>query len=268
MATLMLDAPTDKRVSFSDLFAVDANMPDATDTYQPVAHSHFVTQARTIFAEALNMEVLDTHLGLARNGAQMFGVLTFRNEARPDIVPAVGLRNAHDKSMALGTCGGASVFVCSNMCFSGDSFTIMRKHSNKIMEALPELLGMAAHGFAAQYRDTLADLDAFRGIPMDVDDGFAELGRMIGHGAITSVQLSRALDYWREPPHAEHTNRDLFGLYQAVNHGLKNAHPTKAFQAHGMLHHRALELSGRLPEIEDAIEVDVIDAEPLDVDAF
>jgi len=259
MTTLMLNAAEDVRATLADLAAVDALMPAATKTYQPVPHAHLVREGQRIFAEALQMEVCDTRLGLARDGKQMFGVIEFHNPARPDVRPAVGVRNAHDKSFALATCGGAGVFVCSNMCFSGDAFTVMRKHTSRIMDDLNSLLRDAAAGLGAQYQNTLHDLDAFQGVELELDAGYAELGVLFGRGVLNTNQINAAAGYWREPPHVEHKSRDLFGLYQSVNHALKSAHPTRAMEAHAALHGRALELADAWGPVhrftEDAIEI-------------
>ena len=251
--------------TFADLRAVDALMPKPTKTYRPVAHAHLVSEGERIFRDALQMEVRETRLSLAKDGKQMFGVITFHDPERPDVSPAVGLRNAHDKSFALASCGGADVFVCSNMCFSGDAFTVTHKHTSLIMDHLPGLLGNAAAGLADQYRNTVADLDAFHAVPLDLDDGYAELGRMFGRGLLKQRQYTRALDYWRAAPHAEHTAANLFTLYQSVNDALKGSSPRSIMEAHIALHHRAQQFAGRLPVVEPFTDVDFIDVEPLAV---
>jgi len=118
-----------KNVSKDSVFSVPT--PERTASHVPVAHHAFLEEVTRGF-QALGYTLTKEKYALARNGNRMFGVMDFTDPAMPDGMGiAVGLRNAHDKSMSLGVCAGTRVFVCDNLAFSGD-VVCYRKHTAKI----------------------------------------------------------------------------------------------------------------------------------------
>lgn len=103
--------------------------PASTKTWTPVSHFDFVSLVKKK-AEALSLEITNECYGLSPNEKKMFGIIDF-SESTSDYGWSVGLRNSHDKSMRAGIVSGAKVFVCDNMCFSGD-LVLKRKHSKNI----------------------------------------------------------------------------------------------------------------------------------------
>ncbi len=86
-------------------------MPEVTETYQPVSHYLLAKKALTITQDLLKGYVLSNEsFGLAREGAQMFGVLQFRG-TNTEMGLSVGFRNSYDHFMVVGFASGASVFV-------------------------------------------------------------------------------------------------------------------------------------------------------------
>ena len=62
---------------------------------------------------------------------RMFGFLEVNIEDA-GIRLALGVRNSHDKTFALGLTVGYRVFVCDNLAFHGDFMAVSRKHSKKM----------------------------------------------------------------------------------------------------------------------------------------
>lgn len=67
-----------------------------------------------------------------REGKILFGVLTTNWLENDEFAAAIGIRTSNDKSMPLILCAGASVFVCTNMCFSGDEIVLNRRHTKHL----------------------------------------------------------------------------------------------------------------------------------------
>lgn len=104
--------------------------PDATDTHVPVAHSH-VVQALIESLAFRNLEVVRDEYAITPDFQRMFGFLEINIEDK-GIRLALGVRNSHDKSFALGITVGYRVFVCDNLAFHGDFQAVNKRHSKKM----------------------------------------------------------------------------------------------------------------------------------------
>lgn len=112
------------RVSEAEVMAVIE--PEFTKTWHPISHEK-VIRSLDQAVEDRGLAVIDRTYSLSRDGAKMFGVWSI-DSGSPDSCYSLGFRNSTDKSMALGVTAGDKVFVCDNMCFSGD-YIAFRKHT-------------------------------------------------------------------------------------------------------------------------------------------
>lgn len=149
-----------KRVDESVVRAVPA--PEWTDTWHPVTHGQII-ESLEISCHNNELDVVDRAYSLSADGARMFGVWTLDRGQR-DMAYALGMRNSTDKSMLYGLTSGTSVFVCDNLCFSGD-FLKFRMHTKGLDEDELLRLGDEAVGDAiinmrrlASWQDGLHEL--------------------------------------------------------------------------------------------------------------
>ena len=241
-------------------------LPDRTKTFHPVAHNYVVDRTKRLFGLELGLEVKKEMFGLNKDGAQMFGVIQWQQKGGA-WAPITGICNAHDKSLKIKVAMGAKVLVCDNLCFSGDAITVMRKHTQKVLDDLDLMLLRASRVAQANYHSLSGEMESFIGMPVPEDYAYAAFGVLYGRGVLTSTQFNRAAEYWDKPPHEEHANQDLFGWYQAVTHGLKKASPRESLVRHAKLHHRALEMKSEICGWDlGGFERDR-DAEPVVIDA-
>lgn len=254
--TLLLHCGSNQ-ATVSDLNAVP--LPAETDTYMPLPHVKLVEMVETIFGDSLKAKMVKLQLGLNRNGGQLFGVASFdvdlpiktdtevlverygserlqrmRQVAKHGI--AVGFRNSYDKSMSAGVAVGARVFVCDNLCFSGEAVTILRKHTSLIVPSLTRMLGEAASKARVQYGDVDTDFRLMAATQCDDTRAFSFFGRAYGQGLIRSQQFTRAIEAWKNPTHEEFAEPTLWRLYNAGTEGLKIANPQEAFMRYTGFH--------------------------------
>jgi hypothetical protein len=210
-------------------------MPKQTETYQPVSHFMLANHMRTMAQDLLRGFTLDKEsYGVARDGAQMFGVLGFRN-GDTEMGLSVGFRNSYDKSMSIGFCVGASIVVCDNLAFSG-GIVVMRKHTKNVWEELEERTVNVLYRSNDRYNEILADADAFKIIEMTEDQGFQNLGLLYGHEVIGPRQMAVAKKEWVRPRHEEFRPRNAWSLYNAVTESLKSSPPGTVLENHIGLH--------------------------------
>src|SRR5262249_34055352 len=82
----------------ADLAAVP--VPDPTDSYHPVPSGRFIEEVE-LHVPRFGLTVQSSAFALAREGGQMFGVLTCAN-GKPDhdYALAIGVRNSYDRSLS------------------------------------------------------------------------------------------------------------------------------------------------------------------------
>ena len=111
-------------------FLDNLEMPEATDTFKPIAHSVLVDAIEESLAFR-HISIERSEFAVSKDGMKMFGLLEV-NQVYEGINFAIGLRNANDKSMRLGMVAGYRVFVCDNMSLSGDFNPLLAKHTKHL----------------------------------------------------------------------------------------------------------------------------------------
>ena len=192
--------------------------PEATATYQPIAHGEVVDLAKEIVDYRLGYKLRSEQYGLNKEGCQFFFALTYDTGEKEGGFTIAG-RNSYDKTLKVAYVGGQRVFVCDNLALSGDAMHVQRKHTKNVLRDVRELCDAAVvRGVDAA--KTLTDLwHQMRLVPVDLDRGYEIMGRALGHDVVKPQQVTLAMDAWEEDLHG--FGRSLFGVYQAFTEGCK-----------------------------------------------
>jgi hypothetical protein len=201
------------KVPESQVFAVPTPAP--TGTHFPIPHERFVEEV-IHKTENTGLTVVNRQYALARDGAQLFGVLDCEGwqGGDGDYLFSVGLRNSHDKSLAAGLAAGTHVMVCDNLSFSAER-VIKSKHTRGLEARLPSLIdaliiSLRLHGkqqdlVIGRMKDsTITDRDA----------GYTML-HVIRQGAFPPSKLSKVVEQWDEPTFEQFADRTLWSLFNA-----------------------------------------------------
>lgn len=97
-----------------------------TKTFHPVHHGDVIRAIKEAIGMT-GMEIVKSEYVLAQDGMRMFGVYDL-SQGTSELSWSIGIRNSMNKSMSLGITAGTRVFVCENLCFSGE-FLAFRKHT-------------------------------------------------------------------------------------------------------------------------------------------
>lgn len=138
---LIVHADT-KRVSEAQVLAVPAG--EYTDTFHPMAHSEVINALQTA-CNNHDIKILNREYSMNEKQTKMFGVWNL-NLGNGDMGYSLGLRNAIDKTMAVGVCSGTYVFVCDNLALSGDFIAFRRHTKGLITEELNKIADNALSG--------------------------------------------------------------------------------------------------------------------------
>ena len=200
-------------ISQGQLSMMQTPAPDAT--HHPIPHRVLYDATVSAFESFGKYEVAESEFGVTHDGNRFFSVMSLRGDSnKKDHEIVVGLRNSHDKTFAAGMACGSRVFVCDNLCFSGD-VVVNRKHTSRILDDLGGLI----NGAVDQLDDDLELIemryDHYKGWYME--DGMARDIVLYAYenGA---VKKGKVVDVWEEyknPSHDDFKDNNLWCLQQA-----------------------------------------------------
>ena len=218
----------------------DIVLPNKTHSYVPVSHVDFINNTKNIANRILDKHELHSEqYGVARDGKQMFGTLTYKESFHDEpqsIGLSIGIRNSYDKSMSLGLCSGASVFVCENLMMTG-KVVVMRMHTGSIIDELKGLIFNALLKAEDKFSTIHADSQQLKNY--DIVDNtvpYNLMGRLYGYGVLTERQLPVMKREWQKSKHEEFKLRNAWSLYNAGTEALKTTHPMHKMKRHIQMH--------------------------------
>ena len=210
-------------------------VPEATDTYIPVPHYDLANSLTTIGQDILtDYMLIGENYGLARNGNQLFAVLNFK-KGNSEMALSFGFRNSYDKSMSIGFCCGASVFVCDNLALTGD-IAIMRKHTKNVLVELEDLAITTLYKAQYTFGKLVKDSEIMKARQITDNQAFQTLGLLFGHGVLSPRQLPVVKDKWLKPEHDEFQPRNMWSFYNCITHSLKTSPPLTIMERHIKAH--------------------------------
>lgn len=197
--------------------------PQGTATHKPIPHGEVVTA----LVETLGFRhigVTREQYAVSRDGMKLFGTMELETVSHGCRF-ALGIRNSHDRTMALGITVGYRVMVCDNLAFYGDFSPVMKKHT-KHFELLPALeygVSQMQRNFEPMVRDIerwqdsqLTDVAARLLIYEAFIEGAMEIPR---HLARPTHQA------YFNPPHQEFAPRTMWSLQNAFTESFKLLDP-------------------------------------------
>ena len=219
--------------SMEDLVAIP--LPKETNSYKPVSHQALATMLGAMASDLLpEFELVNTQFGLARDGAQMFGVHTLKN-GHSDMGLSIGFRNSYNKSLSVGVAVGGQVFVCDNLMLTGE-VTVLKKHTLNVVSSIEALALSAIYKSRSAFNQISRDAEVMRGIPLSDDDAYRTIGLLYGNGVITPRQIPVVKNEWLKPSHTDFEDRNVWSFYNACTESLKSSPPQSIMERHLALH--------------------------------
>ena len=199
-------------------------VPNSTSSYRPVPYSRLVEEVE-LHVPRFGLTVQSSAFALARDGNQMFGVLSCTNgHADGDYALAIGLRNSYDRSLAVGMASGVRVFVCDNLAFSGE-IQMSRKHTAHVFRDLPDLIYRMLSNLTvlkARTDDEIAHMKV-RELPQALAHHL--MIQAVKGGVITASRLPLVIEAWEVPVHEEFRPRTAWSLFNAFTEVQKGSGP-------------------------------------------
>ena len=216
--------------------------PAATASWKPVPHSE-VIDAVTDVVRAHNWQILDEQYGLARDGQRMFGVIRINRTSSSEWSRCIGIRNSHDRTIAVGLAAGLNVQVCANLMFGG-STVLKRRHTSRI-----ELNGLVVEAIDALEDDFLTLETVAEDLKIQFvrdDTARAAIVKAAEAGAVNSCDIVPIFREFKEPRHEEFAEPTRWSLLNAFTETVRKYTPQRVDVSYAALN-RCFGLDGKIP---------------------
>lgn len=211
--------------TLADLASVP--VPDATDSYVPVPYSRLAEEVK-LHIPRFGLRVEGEQYALARDGKQMFGVLTCRNGHVGDWALAIGLRSSYDRSLAVDLVAGSRVFVCDNLAFHGET-QVSRKHTVNVFRDLPDLIYRMLDSVASMKDKMAAEIEGMKARSLSPYEADHLLIEAVRRNAIPASRLPKVLEVWEGAATSEPRvllERTAWSLFNAFTEVVKSRSPS------------------------------------------
>jgi hypothetical protein len=209
-----------RRVTEAELLTV--HTPEPTKSWYPVSHGSVLEVTRETINGA-GFEIAREELSLSRNNMRFFGVLDLKSLLIKGVALSVGIRSSIDKTLPLGLCGGARVFVCDNLHFSGNLLEVKRKHSRYGSQRFATDIHRAVERLESFRRFETQRLEVLQNTSVENDFADAFILRAFERGLVPYRNFMEVIREWREPTHEEFQPRTLWSLMNAFTGVLTHA---------------------------------------------
>lgn len=225
--TLIAGSDTSGKLTRGGLASVPT--PASTPTHQVIPHIEIVNALE----EQLNFRhiaITNEEYAVTKDGKNFFGVMTL-DQGTTGSAFALGIRNSHSKAFRLSIVVGMRIFVCSNLCFSGDFSIVLAKHSKhfSLKNAISIGIDEAQRGFEPM----MLQVESWKSIQVTDDQA-----RLTIFKAFIEDQLDApkhiAKDVWKEwktPTYEEFQPRTAYSLQNSFTTAFKQLEPVPLYRA-------------------------------------
>jgi hypothetical protein len=206
----------------ADLAAVP--VPEPTESYHPVPYGRFIEEVE-LHVPRFDLKIQSSRFALAREGGQMFGVLTCMNgKVSDDYALAIGVRNSYDRSLSVGLVAGTRVFCCDNLAFSGE-VKMNRKHTVHVFRDLPDLIYRMLSEVASMRERIDGEIEAMRAKVLGLQRAHHLMIEAVRADILPASRLPKVIEVWERPKHEEFEERTAWSLFNAFTEVAKTSPP-------------------------------------------
>lgn len=217
-------------VNYNDLALIPT--PPSTRHWRPVSHVQLVDTLKGAL-QNFGFDVVKENYAVAKQGAKLFGTFDLSQNLLDGIGSALGFRHANDKSISLQTVGGARIFVCDNMAFSGEMTVLKHKHTWGFN--LADLIRRGLELWQNKQVRMVGDIQRLSNIAITDEQAQAVLAKTVYDGTVTFQTFKLAYDLFFEratrapEQYQDCAPRTVWGLHNAFTRALKESTPNVAF---------------------------------------
>ena len=198
--------------------------PVATASWKPVPHVEVIDTVTDV-VRAHNWQILDEQYGLARDGQRMFGVIRINRTSSAEWSRCIGIRNSHDRTIAVGLAAGLTVRCCSNLMFGG-SMVLKRRHTSRI--ELNGLVLEAVEELETEFLTLETVAEDLKCLYVREDAARVAIVKAAEVGTVNSSDILPIFKEFKEPRHEEFADPTRWSLLNAFTENAKKYSPARA----------------------------------------
>ena len=219
----------------------DAEVPEETESYQPISHKALVTLIELRLVDA-GYTIIRHSVQQNISGTRAVGTFIVQRAGHDELTMMLAWTNSYDKSLAIKLASGASVFVCENGMIVGD-VVALRKHTSNMLNDLDEMVGGVVANLEKVWKKTIRDVAHMKLVPMEDEDTAELYGRLfIIDKVITSTELNKAVNQLRNPTFIDFVPKNMWSTYNHVTWALKDAPPHRKLDCLNRLHEACMDI--------------------------
>ena len=200
MLNLMLHCGS-QHVNRTDL-VMTATPESIGPRHQPIPHIELIERVESAL-KSYGLNIIQEQFGALRDGSRFFGLLEINGkQSEPDYTTVIGLRGSHDSSIAAGIVAGSGVFVCDNLCFSGE-VKIGTKQTTYIRDRLPDLIDQAVNGVGRLIEMQHDRFSTYKKATISRRIGDAAITELVRREALPGSKVAHVINQWDKPDHPE-----------------------------------------------------------------
>jgi hypothetical protein len=187
----------------------DAPMPEALGPkHHPIPHLDFVDMI-TDELTGHDLAIREEAFGLTKDGNRFFGLMELEH-AKADYSTLLGLRGAHDQSMARIIGLGTRVWICDNTGWSS-THTIRTKQTTHIMNRLPGLIHEAIGHLPAEIERQDRLIETMQGTHISEDDANGMLIEAVRREVLPPSRMGSVIHLWDRENERVEDEEKLYG---------------------------------------------------------
>ncbi len=199
-------------------------LPEETESYVPVPYVRFIEEVE-LHVPRFGLAISDAQFALARDGSQMFGVLTCTNGHQDrNYTLAIGLRNSYDRSISVGLVAGTRVFCCDNLAFSGEA-GIHRKRTANVFRDLPDLIYRMLSQLGSMRERQAVEIGEMQARELAPADTHHLMVEAVRARVLPASKLPKVIEAWDAPTFPEFEPRTAWSLYNAFSGAIRSRSP-------------------------------------------
>jgi hypothetical protein len=203
--------------------------PAGTETHRPIPHIEVISA----LIETLgfrHIAIIREEYAVSKDGMKLFGLLELQS-GFTGCHFAIGIRNAHDKSMRLALTVGYRVLVCDNMAFHGDFQPLLAKHSKHFR--LGESLSIGIDQMQRNFAPMVQAIELWRSAIITPEAAKLVIYQAFIEGALDVPRhLARQThDLYFNPKHDEFAPGTIWSLSNAFTSAFKELDPIPQYRA-------------------------------------
>jgi hypothetical protein len=183
-----------------------------SETFRPVPHIELV-ETLTAAVNGRGLTINQEEFALRRGVAMIFGIMRLSGLDTADGYAALGFRAANNGNLSIQMVAGLSVFVCDNMCFSGDLIALRRKHTSGL-NLLEELNGGLGR-FLEHHRVLAGNVEKLKQRPLTDGDAKGLIHDAFVRELMPIRLLPEVSRAYFKSPHPEFEPRTAWSLHNA-----------------------------------------------------